>query len=190
MGLISTNEVVTPIQIAINGVHTNPTYGQFTADGFETNTIAQLVARQGVRVPSVAAAQKTFRAMLVVLTTSALPASRLAQYDSDVGNFSLAGSDGLSTLNFWEATGGRAQLQMNELVPKPAVAPRLNALKQGTNLTLTWPESATGFILESTTALPPGLLWNPVIQVPELLGGQNVLSLPIFPGNRFYRLQK
>ncbi len=190
MGLISTNEVINPIQIARNGVQTNPSLGQFTATGFDTLTISNIVATQGARVPNVAAAPKKFRAMVVVLTVAPLSTSRLAQYDADVRSFSLPGSDGSSAYNFWEATGGRAEMQMDGLVPKVAIVPSLGVLTQGSSIILSWPASAVGFVLESRTNLAPALPWSAVTPAPVVVNGQNVVTNPISTDANFYRLKK
>ncbi|MEN9575806.1 MAG: hypothetical protein RL514_3661 [Verrucomicrobiota bacterium] len=47
MGLIATNEVINPIQIAINGVHTTPSLGQFTATGFDNLSICSFGDHSG-----------------------------------------------------------------------------------------------------------------------------------------------
>ena len=190
MGLISTNEVINPVQIALNGVQTNPSLGQFTATGFDTLTISNIVATQGARVPNVTAAPKKFRAMVVVLTVAALSTSRLAQYDADVRNFSLPGSDGSGTYNFWEATGGRAEMQMDGLVPKLVTPPSLGVLTQGSAIILSWPASAVGFVREARTNLAPALLWSAVTPAPVVNNGQNVVTNPIATDANFYRLKK
>ncbi|MEN9573218.1 MAG: hypothetical protein RL514_1073 [Verrucomicrobiota bacterium] len=156
----------------------------------EYPSISDLVATHGARVPNVAAAPKKFRAMVVILTVAALSPSRLAQYDTDVKNFSLPGSDGLSTYNFWEATGGRAEMQMDGLIPKAVTPPSLGVLTQGSSIILSWPASAVGFVLESRTNLAPSLLWNAVTPAPVVINGQNVLTNPLANDAQFYRLKK
>jgi hypothetical protein len=114
MGLIEAADVH-DIQRAINPAAT-PTPGQFTAASIETNTMAQLVAQRGARVPGVADSQKVFSALWVVITTSPLANGRWASYDRDVYDISFPGAKGASSLNFWEATGGLAELKSDGLL--------------------------------------------------------------------------
>jgi hypothetical protein len=53
---------------------------------------------------------------------------------------------------------------------------------------ITWPTSATGFALESSSTLPPAT-WT-VSQAPAVQGSLNVVSQPATGGPRFYRLKK
>jgi hypothetical protein len=55
-------------------------------------------------------------------------------------------------------------------------------------LAISWPASVN-YILESTTNLHPPSVWTPVTEaVPQLVGGQMTVTVPIGPGNRFFRL--
>lgn len=57
-----------------------------------------------------------------------------------------------------------------------------------TRLTLRWPASPAGFILQQTTNLAPPVLWQPVPENFSLLNGWYQLTLTNPPGPRFYRL--
>jgi hypothetical protein len=109
MGLIEAAEVH-DIQRAVNPAPT-ATAGQFTADSIETRTMAQMIAQHGARLPAAADSKKVFTALWVVVTTGPLSNGRWASYDRDVYDVSFPGVKGASSMNFWEATGGLAQLK-------------------------------------------------------------------------------
>ena len=72
------------------------------------------------------------------------------------------------------------------------VSPNLILTPTSSNFTFSWPVSASGFTLQSTTNLADGS-WTAVTSaVPQNIGGQWVLTLPV-PTNAepcFYRLAK
>jgi len=55
-------------------------------------------------------------------------------------------------------------------------------------LSLTWTDTATGFVLKQTASLTPIIQWTTVSNAPVLTNGQFVVTLPLPTGNRFYRL--
>ncbi|MEK7676735.1 MAG: hypothetical protein AAB676_12965 [Verrucomicrobiota bacterium] len=63
-------------------------------------------------------------------------------------------------------------------------APLLVLTRAGNNLTLSWDNAVTGFVLESAASLSPPISWQPVTGV---VGNSITLSIP--PGYRFYRLR-
>lgn len=69
------------------------------------------------------------------------------------------------------------------------VMPKLQVTISGTNLLLSWPATATPFALNQSLDVNKAN-WTPVTNVPVLVGQQNELSLPVLPGNAFYRLQQ
>ncbi len=56
-------------------------------------------------------------------------------------------------------------------------------------IVFTWPVSAEGFVLESTTTLS-GPDWTTVASAPMVVGDQNVVIGPVAGSARFYRLRK
>jgi|GEM_PF-3044856 len=115
MGLIDATQV-SPIQYAINGAFTDQTLGQFTADSIQTLTINNIIAQEGLRLPTPLTSQKSFNILPVIITPNPLTQGELDQYDTNVELMSRAGSDGDPTvLNFWEATGGRGSWVMGGL---------------------------------------------------------------------------
>jgi hypothetical protein len=122
-GLIDASQV-DPVQYATNPAWVNPlnqygvsAFGQFTADSIQTLTIQNIVAQEGLRFPTPATSQKSYRGITVVLTPNPITQAELDQFDTDVELFSRVGSDGDPTnYNFWEATGGRATIQLDGLL--------------------------------------------------------------------------
>jgi hypothetical protein len=59
----------------------------------------------------------------------------------------------------------------------------------GSGLTLSWPTSAAGYVLQSATTLTQPVTWNTVTNVPSTNGPNCVMTLPVSPGGSvFYRL--
>ena len=94
-------------------------YRMFTASGFKTHTIEDIIAEHGPRVPDHLQAQKDFRAAVILLVSERYPATRerLERLSDDVTWFSQAGKDesGPPVTNFYEATGGRGTITMDGL---------------------------------------------------------------------------
>jgi len=61
----------------------------------------------------------------------------------------------------------------------------LTVVQSSGSITISWPATATGFVLESNTSLSPGTAWTPVPGVTV-----NSITLTAQSGNRFYRLRK
>ena len=94
-------------------------YRMFTASGFKTYTIEDIIAEHGSRVPDHSQAQKDFRAAVILLVSEDYPASqeRLERLSDDVLWFSHAGKEefGPPSTNFYEASGGRGTITMGDL---------------------------------------------------------------------------
>ncbi|MFC1758877.1 hypothetical protein ACFL2H_08925 [Planctomycetota bacterium] len=115
MGLIGKDEVVDEIQIAVDAEWVDQSEGIFSATSIETFTIDHVIATDGARYPAAPASQKEFKALTIVLSQDELSQERIAEYDEDIRQFSLAGNDNDFRYNFWEATGGRATIQMDHI---------------------------------------------------------------------------
>ena len=114
-GLIDATQV-DPVQYATTPRFTNQALGQFSATSIQTLTIDNIISKEGLRIPTPATSQKNFRGLTVVITANPLTQPELDKFDTDVELLGKAGSDGDPTvLNFWEATGGRATLQLDGL---------------------------------------------------------------------------
>ena len=87
--------------------------GTFTVSGFTTVTMNDVIAVDGARSPNYMSAPNAFRGITVILTDEPLMHWQWLSLDEDVYEFALAGDDGKTNYNFWEATGGRATLQLD-----------------------------------------------------------------------------
>jgi hypothetical protein len=83
----------------------------FTATRIDTLTIQQLIARNGARLPGPGSAPNRFRVLVVLYTVQEPAAAELAVVERDLDRLVLAGPDGTSLYNFWEATRGLASLE-------------------------------------------------------------------------------
>ena len=90
----------------------------FTASDVETWSVRRVVEEHGVRAPDWRSSQKSFRAAVVLITDDGFPATSatLRELREALRTFSHPGSDGNDgSFNFWEATGGRAAIKMDDL---------------------------------------------------------------------------
>jgi uncharacterized repeat protein (TIGR01451 family) len=57
------------------------------------------------------------------------------------------------------------------------------------SLTFSWPAQAAGYVLQSTTSLTPPVVWTPVTSpAPQVINGQNTVTITPGSGLLFYRL--
>ncbi len=103
-----------------NGSHVESTNGHwvFTANQIRTYAIDDIVRMHGRRVPDSSHSQRGFRAATILLVDDHHPVTRriLDQLSDDVSWFSHTAADGDDRVyNFFEATGGRATIDMNDL---------------------------------------------------------------------------
>jgi len=68
--------------------------------------------------------------------------------------------------------------------------PRLNWSRVGQTITLSWPTSATGYIVESTGNLGGAAAWNSVTNSLTVVGDQNTVTLGLTGQTLFFRLKK
>lgn len=112
MGLIPSTEV-DPLLVARGTAWQNSSQGIFTATSIDTVTIEQIIAAEGARAPDQTGSQTSFKALCVLLTPDPVEELAWDDMDADVQSFCIAGSDGSSLYNFYEATGGRATISMD-----------------------------------------------------------------------------
>ena len=72
------------------------------------------------------------------------------------------------------------------LVTVAVDAPGLTVFRIGNNLRLSWP-AASGFKLQANDTLNPAS-WTDVGAAPQVLDGENVLTIGVAGSSRFYRL--
>lgn len=82
--------------------------------------------------------------------------------------------------------GPRVRGTVQESTAQP---PGLTVIREGNTVRISWPTSATGFSLESTPSLSPAN-WQNVTQPVQVVGDQNVVTVPIATGNAFFRLHQ
>lgn len=70
----------------------------------------------------------------------------------------------------------------------PATPPQLLIQRNGSDVRLSWPTSATGFVLEIRSAL--GAAWTPANLVASVVDGNNVVTAPASATQALYRLRK
>jgi hypothetical protein len=68
--------------------------------------------------------------------------------------------------------------------------PQLTLTRSSTNVLISWPTNVAGFTLLSATNLNPVTAWTPVVPLPVVTNGQNVVTHPTSTPAKFYRLKK
>lgn len=104
----------------------------FTASRIRSYTIDDIVELYGARVPDHSESQREFRAATILLVDDHHPVTRrvLDQLSADVAWFSQTEGDEIDlTYNFYEATGGRATIDMNDLARSQLDNARTRAAK-------------------------------------------------------------
>ena len=103
-------------KLFIDGSWVDAASGTFRASGIHQVTISDAVAAVGSRVPGPSGSQRQFRGLVVLVGAEQPTRDVLATFDGDIERFSRPADDGLSgVFNFWEATGGRASMEMDGL---------------------------------------------------------------------------
>jgi alpha-L-fucosidase 2 len=97
--------------------------------------------------------------------------------------FSVAGTNAASS-------GYHLVLDYIKLTPATVAShPTLTVVQDGGNVIISWPTSATGYSLEYTTDLTQNS-WNPVLQLPAVIGDFNVVTNAADGDATLYRLRK
>lgn len=97
------------------------------------------------------------------------------------GNANTADSN---TVAFGRVHGPRLRGTIGEA----PITPELSIELVGSNIRISWPTSAAGFTLKSTTSLSPAV-WNDAGGTLTVEGDQNVVTLPA-TGTQFFRLEQ
>lgn len=146
--------------------------------------------------------------VIPIMAACALPAALQAQWTlprSVIAGGGVSASGGTYTLDATAgqpeaspaATGGGYSLTggfWRSATVVPVVQPRIEAESLiGDQIRLSWPVTATGFVLEQSASFAPseaGISWNQVPPPYETNGPRVSLAVPLAPGDRFYRLRK
>jgi uncharacterized repeat protein (TIGR03803 family) len=99
----------------------------------------------------------------------------------------VQGSDG----NFYGTTinGGQGGAGTIFRLSAPLGPPELRIIAAAENVILTWPASAIGFTLQSTTNLA-ARVWATNLPAPIVVNGQNTVTNPISGIQQFFRLSQ
>jgi hypothetical protein len=111
-------------------------------------------------------------------------------YHTKSASFTAAGATALLTFTQTAAGDQTVLLDNIAIVPGGVVSgPPLRAqVATGNTVRISWPTSATAYVLQSTANLPGG--WTTVSLPIVIEGTDNVVTDTIGSGNKFYRLQK
>lgn len=114
MGLIPSDSI-TPFDVFRDITASNSNTGEFTANTRITYDKLKVVTEFGLRTPTPLTSPKKFKLLVLVLTPTALTETEWTMYDNQVEQFARPSSDGTTLYNFWEATGGKATLDVGDL---------------------------------------------------------------------------
>jgi hypothetical protein len=95
----------------------------------------------------------------------------------------LAGGNFAVTGGFWALV---------EVIQSPG-APLLKIRREGPNVVISWPNPSTGFVLQQTTELSASsgaMVWTDTALVPTEDGLEKIVTMPVSPGHRFFRLKR
>ena len=96
-------------------MRTEDGHGIFTANNVRTWTIADIVARNGERIPALAERRHQRAAAILLVDDNRLPADVLQRVSEHASWLGFQGEDSSSLFNFYEATGGRSTLTLGDL---------------------------------------------------------------------------
>ena len=85
-------------------------------------------------------------------------------------------------------TSTNAALTVSDFQFYVTLSPALQIQLAGTNVVLTWPLSATGYVVQKTDKLAPTPSWTTVTNVPAIVDFQYTVTNQISGSSRFYRL--
>jgi uncharacterized repeat protein (TIGR03803 family) len=85
-------------------------------------------------------------------------------------------------------TSTNASVTVSDIAFYVTLPPSLRIQLAGTNVVLTWPLSATGYVLQSANQVTPPVSWTTVTNVPVIVNFQYTVTNQISSGSRYYRL--
>jgi hypothetical protein len=101
-----------------------------------------------------------------------------------------AGTNVALFLGIVGGTSTNAQLTVSDIQFYSAALPALQAQVLSNKLIASWPLSAAGFTLQTSTNLTATNSWTTVTNVPAIVNLQNAVTNPVSGGMRFYRLKQ
>lgn len=167
-----------------------------SADG--TNSVARFFLPQGIAVVNatnlvvVDSGNQTLREISPSGTNWVV--TTVAGLTGTAGSASGTGSDARFEFPAGLAADSAGYLYIadagnNELRTTRVIPPVLNYSVSPGGLSLFWPVSASGFVLESTENLLPGTVWNPQTNGVVMLGNDFVVTESATNSTAFYRLR-
>jgi hypothetical protein len=106
-----------------------------------------------------------------------------------IGAQALAGGTQLATATVTSAVFDPTKINNFSSVKTEVALPQISVSGSAGSYTLTWPETASGYVLEGALELPPVGTWVPITNPPPtVVSGQYTYSLPGTGGYQFYRL--
>ena len=118
------------------------------------------------------------------IPTNAMSASRLIDVSA------WAGTTNELFFGFLGGTSTNATLLIENIRFFSVTAPSLQIQILGTNVVVTWPLSAVGYFLQTTTNLTAANSWLDVTNLPTIVNLQYTVTNGLSAGSRFYRLSK
>jgi hypothetical protein len=91
--------------------------GNFFATSKRSLSLDQIITQSGIgeRVPDYQSAQKEFRAIVAVVSPTALTTAEWTSYEKSITDFFKKSNDETSLFNFYEATKGRGWIKADQL---------------------------------------------------------------------------
>lgn len=97
--------------------------GEFYSDSVVTYDINALEAENGIRIPNSQNSQKSFKAMFILVAKEMPSSEELNEIADDAAWFGFNGNDENSMYNFYEATGGRASIEVDNYWESVKITP-------------------------------------------------------------------
>jgi hypothetical protein len=79
---------------------------------------------------------------------------------------------------------------VTKILDPATVVPVIQIARSGSMVTISWPVSVTGLILEFSDSIAPTPDWQFELRTPQVVGDQNVVTLELGAAPRFFRLAK
>jgi ELWxxDGT repeat protein len=119
-------------------------------------------------------------------STGTMPVKKFPFSHSDTSHFVSANG-----ALFFTADDGVHGVQLWKYVPDSlSERPALKVARAGNQMTLSWPASFSGFVLEASTDLRSALNWSKTPDAPTIVGSDYSVSTSMTSVNQFYRLRR
>ena len=91
--------------------------GNFFSTSKKTLSLDQIITQSGIgeRIPDYQSSQKEFRAIVAVVSPTALTTTEWTSYEKSITDFFKKSNDETSLFNFYEATKGRGWIKADQL---------------------------------------------------------------------------